>query len=452
MPHDDLPRHDDLPPHDDLPRPDHLSRPPGRRRLTRAVAAAAVTALGLVAVAACGPGEDSDTVTLNFFQFKPEAVAQFDDIIAGFEAENPGIEVVQNHVPNADTALRTLLVKNKIPDVMTLNAGATFGELARAGVFADVADLPVMSTVADAPVKIVTDLGQNGDEISGVPFALAASSIIYNKTIFAEHDVEVPQTWDELLAAADTFQAAGVTPFYGTLKDQWTVLPSFNNLGGALQPDGFFDDLRALGDDAGPDSSPSFSADYREATEKLITLFSYNQPNRDSRDYNAGNKAFADGESAMYLQGTYAIAPVLENNPDLDLGTFPYPVTDDPEDTVLVTGVDVVLAIGRDTPHRAEVEKFVEYMMRPENVDAYGQAQSTFSPLVDAAPSTNPYLAGLNDYVEQGRIIGYLDHQIPAAVPLQPMLQQLIIDGDVDAFLTTLDNEWRKVAARSDQR
>lgn len=452
MPHDHLPRHDDLPPHDDLPRPDHLSRPPGRRRLTRAVAAAAVTALGLVAVAACGPGEDSDTVTLNFFQFKPEAVAQFDEMIAGFEAENPGIEVVQNHVPNADTALRTLLVKNKVPDVMTLNAGATFGELARAGVFADVADLPVMSTVADAPVKIVTDLGQNGDEISGVPFALAASSIIYNTTIFAEHDVEVPQTWDELLAAADTFQAAGVTPFYGTLKDQWTVLPSFNNLGGALQPDGFFDDLRALGDDAGPDSVPSFSADYREATEKLVTLFSYNQPNRDSRDYNAGNKAFADGESAMYLQGTYAIAPVLENNPDLDLGTFPYPATDDPDDTVLVTGVDVVLAIGRDTPHRPEVEKFVEYMMRPENVDTYGQAQSTFSPLEGAAPSTNPYLAGLNDYIEEGRIIGYLDHQIPAAVPLQPMLQQLVIDGDVDSFLTNLDNEWRKVAARSNQR
>lgn len=436
------------------PRPARSGRPlPATRpgRATRTAASLVAVALAVGTLAACGPDDDG-TVTLNFFQFKPEAVAQFDEIIEGFEAENPGIEVVQNHVPNADTALRTLLVKDKIPDVMTLNAGATFGELARAGVFADVTDLPVMSTVADAPVKIVTDLGQHDDEISGVPFALAASSIIYNKTIFAEHDVEVPQTWDELLAAADTFQAAGVTPFYGTLKDQWTVLPSFNNLAGALQPDGFFDDLRALGTDAGPGSEPSFSTDYREATEKLVTLFSYNQPNRDSRDYNAGNKAFADGESAMYLQGTYAIAPILENNPDLDLGTFPYPVTDDPEDTVLVTGVDVVLAIGRDTPHRAEVEKFVDYMMRPENVDAYGAAQSTFSPLVDAAPSTNPYLAGLDDYVEQGRIIGYVDHQIPAAVPLQPMLQQLIIDGDVDAFLSNLDSEWRKVAARSNQR
>ena len=106
-------------------------------RATRTAASLVAVALAVGTLAACGPDDDG-TVTLNFFQFKPEAVAQFDEIIEGFEAENPGIEVVQNHVPNADTALRTLLVKDKIPDVMTLNAGATFGELARAGVFADV--------------------------------------------------------------------------------------------------------------------------------------------------------------------------------------------------------------------------------------------------------------------------------------------------------------------------
>lgn len=435
-------------PLDQVRTPDRSTRPHHRRR---AFAVLCVAALSLGGVAACSP-DDGDTVTLNFFQFKPEAVAQFDDIITGFEAENPGIDVVQNHVPNADTALRTLLVKNKVPDVMTLNANGTFGELSRAGVFEDMSDVPAMDSVAEAPIKIVTDLGQFEDEISGVPFALAASSIIYNKTIFAEQGLEVPTTWDELIVVADTLQAAGIQPFYGTIKDQWTVLPAFNNLGGALQPEGFFDDLRAQGEDVGPDSAVSFSKDYREAAEKLKTLFSYTQPDLASRDYNAGNKAFADGESAMYMQGTYAIAPILQNNPDLDLGTFPYPSSEDAEENLLVTGVDVVLAIGKGTPHQAEAEKFVEYMMRPENIATYGEAQSTFSPLEGAEPSTNPYLAGLNDFVAEGRITGYIDHQIPPAIPLQPLLQQYIIDGDTDRFLTDLDSEWRKVASRSSQR
>lgn len=426
-------------------------RVPGTRLRHKVLAATLTTSLSLVGVTGCAAG-DSDVVTLNFFQFKSEAVGQFDEIIAGFEDANPGIKVIQNHVPSAETALRTLLVKDKVPDVMALNANGTFGELSRAGVFADLTNSPMMATVADAPVQIVNDLGQHDNEISGMPFALAASGIIYNKTIFAEYGVAVPQTWDELIAAADTFQAAGITPIYGTLKDQWTVQPAFNNLGGALAPDGFFADLRAEGANVGPDSEVSFSADYREAAEKLKTLFSYNQPNRDSRDYNAGNKAFADGESAMYLQGTYAIAAILENNPDLDLGTFPYPSSNDPAKNVLVTGVDVVLAVGRDTPHRAEAEKFIAYLMQPEIVDEYGAAQATFAPLRDAAPSTNPYLAGLNEFVEDGQITGYIDHQIPPAVPLAPILQQFILDGDTDSFLATLDNEWRKVAARSSKR
>lgn len=426
--------------------------PQPRRRRRRLQGAALVSLAALMTVAVAGCSTDSDEVTLNFFQFKPEAVADFDRLIAGFEAENPGINVVQNHQPQADTALRTLLVKNKVPDVMTLNANGTFGELTRAGVFADMSATPALATVADAPIKIVTDLGQYGDEISGVPFALAASSIIYNKTIFAEHGVEVPTTWDELIAAADTFQAAGVTAFYGTLKDQWTVLPAFNNLGAALQPENFFDDLRAEGADVGPDSAVSFSKDYADVAEKLVKLFSYNQKDAASRDYNAGNKAFADGESAMYLQGTFAIAPILANNPDLDLGTFPYPASNDESQNVLVTGVDVLLAAGRDTPHRAEVDKFIAYLMQPEHVAAYGEAQSTFSPLLDAEPSTNPYLAGLNDFVAQGRITGYVDHQIPASIPLQPLAQQVVLDGDADKFLTDLDNEWRKVAARSTKR
>ena len=56
-----------------------------------------------------------------------------------------------------------------------------------------------------------------------MPFAANASGVLYNVELFAEHDVEVPQTFDELIAAAETFEAAGVTPFYGMLADAWTA-------------------------------------------------------------------------------------------------------------------------------------------------------------------------------------------------------------------------------------
>ncbi|MFD5588732.1 ABC transporter permease subunit [Streptomyces sp. NPDC127063] len=52
--------------------------------------------LATVLLSACGssPSTGGHTVTLDFFQFKPEAVGTFDRLIAGFEAEHPGIRVV----------------------------------------------------------------------------------------------------------------------------------------------------------------------------------------------------------------------------------------------------------------------------------------------------------------------------------------------------------------------
>lgn len=422
----------------------HSHRP--RWRLPVGVLMAAALA---VTMSGCSAGP-SDVVTLNFFQFKPEAVKNFAEIVTGFEAQNPGIRVIQNSVPDPDTAIRTLLVKNKVPDVLTLNVNGNYGELARACIFANLADQPIADAVNPAVQKIVQDLGScaaDGDgAVNALPFASNASGILYNPEIFKANGVAVPTTWDELIAAADTFKANGVDPFFCTMKDAWTAGPAFVNLGGTLAPTGFFDDLRAEGSKL---DSVSFTKNFKEAMAKEVTLYSYCQSNFASRDYNAGNKAFAEGQSAMYLQGSYAIPAIRANNADAPIGSFPYPVTNNPDDRVVVSGVDVGIMIGRDTPHRAEAQKFVDYMMSPEIVQAYTVAQSTFSPLKDAQPNTDTALAGLEPYFTKGKIIGFIDHQIPASIPLVNLLQSMVITGNSKTFLRSLDSEWSKVAART---
>src|SRR3712207_9278479 len=96
----------------------------------RIVAGLLVAAAAAAATLAACSGGDGGRTTLTFFQFKPEAVEYFQQRAAQFEAENPDIDVVVDNVPDPETALRTRLVKNDVPDVLTLNGNGTFGELA----------------------------------------------------------------------------------------------------------------------------------------------------------------------------------------------------------------------------------------------------------------------------------------------------------------------------------
>ncbi|KQT01383.1 ABC transporter substrate-binding protein [Cellulomonas sp. Leaf395] len=423
-----------------------------RQRLTRrgraAAAAGAIALLAVVGGCADDPSDDGVT-TLNFFQFKGEALEDFDEIIADFEAENPDIRVVQNQVADADTAIRTLLVKDKTPDVITLNASGNFGRLAQAGVFYDFSDEPVLDTINPAVQEILADLGTYGDEVNGLGYVNNANGVIYNQEIFDAQGLEVPETWDELVAVCDALEAAGITPFYGTLADSWTGLPSFNALGAYPAMDDFFDKMREQGEDTGPDSEVSFQKDFVEAMDQQYELFGYMQDGYRGATYDDGNAAFANGEVAMLLQGIWALSPIKGINPDIQAGIFPYPAADDPADRVLVSGVDVVVTMGKDSPRQEEALRFIDYLFEKDVIEEFAASQNMVPSVKGAELSDEPAIQSVAPYFDEGRIAGFIDHQIPPSIPLAAIDQQFLFSGDAEAALATLDSEWSKVAART---
>ncbi|WP_235560032.1 ABC transporter substrate-binding protein [Microbacterium sp. Leaf159] len=407
-------------------------------------------ALGTVAaLGGCAASPDDGITTLSFFQFKGEALEDFNEIIADFEAENPDIRVVQNQVADSETLIRTLLVKDKAPDVITLNANGGFGDLAQAGVFYDFSDEPVLETINPAVQEILAELGTKQGEVNGLGYVNNANGVIYNQDIFEEQGLEVPETWDEFIAVCDALEAAGITPFYGTLADSWTGMPSWNALGAYASQDGFFDDMRAEGEDVGADSAVSFENDFPEVMEQQAQLFSYMQEGYRGRTYDDGNAAFARGESAMLLQGIWALNPVKAINPDINAAIFPYPASDDPDDRLLVSGVDVVVTMAKDTPHREEALRFIEYLFDVGVIEEFAASQNMIPSVEGAELSDDPALQSVKPFFDEGRITGFIDHQVPPSIPLVAIVQQFLFDGDADAALSTLDSEWRKVAART---
>ena len=52
-------------------------------------------------------------------------------------------------------------------------------------------------------------------------------------------------------------------------------------------------------------------------------------------DYNTACAMIANGEAAMMVQGLWALEPIKEINPSINLGMMALPVSDDPSETKL---------------------------------------------------------------------------------------------------------------------
>jgi len=417
------------------------SSPPRRRpvlRPLRATTIAGVLVLVASLLSGCSGGDGRTVIT--FFQFKPEAQQYFQDLASQFEKANPGIRVVVDNPADPETALRTRLVKNDVPDVMTLNANGTFGEFASAKIFRDFRSDPVLDHVNPAYLKVIGALGSGGKgEVNGVPFAANASGLLYNEDLFAKYHVAVPRTFDQLIAAARKFKAAGVTPFYGMLADAWTAQSPLAPLSSQLQPSDFFPERFA--------DRTTFAQGWRSTASELAQLYKYTQPDPLSKGYEDGTAAFAKGQSAMLLLGSYAVPQIRASKPKFTVGSMALPATNDPAKTTLVSGVDVVITAARHGAHQKEVSKFIDFLMQPKVMTAYCKAQVAI-PTLQGLRNDDPALKGVQSYINAGKIVGFTDHQFIAAIPLAPLLQTFLLSGNESRFLSDLDSDWDKVAQR----
>ncbi|OOC58952.1 ABC transporter substrate-binding protein [Paenibacillus ihbetae] len=400
--------------------------------------AASVSILLICMLTACGGNDTSGRVQIEFFQNKPEAKGSFDALIQKFNDSQSDITVVQVNPPDAETVLKTRVVKDDIPDIVGMGATDTYSLLAQSGIFMDMTGSPLLSRIDETYVQMLKDVS-GMEEVIGIPYSTNANGVMYNKEIFSKLGLSVPRTWDELLATAKKAKDGGTIPFYFTYKDDWqTVLP-FNALASNLEGIEFYLDRR--------EGKVTFADRYREIAEKQLELMEYGHGDNFGKNYADGNRAFARGESAMYIQGTWAISEIRKANPEAPIGFFPLPTGDDPESNKLISGVDTLLAVAEDSKHKEEALRFIEFLLEPENSKQYISEQTLFS-TVQGVTQDDPAVAELLPYLKRGQVVDFADHYIPAAVQLNSIIQSFLQNRDIDAYLKKLDTEWDKVADR----
>ncbi|WP_282034982.1 ABC transporter substrate-binding protein [Metabacillus indicus] len=402
---------------------------------------AAGIALSASILAGCSSGESEDgKTTLTLFSNKSENINTYKGLIEEFESENPDINVKFDSPPEAETVLRTKLIKNDIPDVMLIAGNATYGELGRAGVLEDFSDSDLIDSVQPSYLEMIDRLvGPEKDGVYGLPYATNANTVIYNKQKFEQLGLQVPKTWDEFISVLEKSKDAGEIPIYFTLKDAWTGMISLNSLGGVLAGEEFAQQKSS--------GKTSFVESYDEVADKLLTLTKYGHDDNFGTAYGDGNNAFANGEGVMYIQGNWAIPEILKANPDMELGVFPMPVTNDPEKNKLISGVDVLLSVSKDSEHKKEAERFLQFMLEKETAKRYINEQKAFS-AIEGVYQEDPVFEGIKENFEQDKITSFQDHYYPAGMGAENILQEFLISKKKDAFLKKMDREWEKVEDR----
>lgn len=414
--------------------------------MRRTVAALAVTAMGAAMLAGCS-ADGRETIRFTFS--KREALAFMNQVVSDYNASQDKVRVEMD--ASGVDVVSASFVRGNPPDIMLANYNYEVARFVQRCALTDLSGTTAAGTVREDLQPLMNQYGSCAGRTSALPYSVMASSVIYNKQIFDQLGLSVPTTWDELLQTAETLKANGITPFYGTFKDDWTIGQGWYDyaVGGSLNVVDFFDGLAAEGDAVGPDSGVSFQKDFAEPMQRMTELSStYTNPDAASRGYGDGNLAFAQGQAAMYLQGPWALGEIAKTSPDLPVGTFPLPMTDDPNDLAVRVNMDLAAMIPEGSRHQDAARDFLEYLYQPRIIEAYNESQLGFAPTKDAPAPSDPRVAGMIPYYDEGRIYQGASVLVPKTIPVFSYAQAMILGASTEGTLNTLDQDWSRLAFR----
>ncbi len=383
-----------------------------------------------------GCGAESDKIEIEIVQYKPEAANYFKTVEEEFNAANDRIHLTISSPNDAMTILKTRFIREDYPDIIGIGGDINYSYFVDAQILADVGDYQGLQDINQGYLDIAESLElvpTEGTYI--VPYVANAAGILYNRDMFAAHGWEIPETWSELMQLCEDIQKEGILPFYFGFKDTWTCLAPWNAMAVELSPS---DTAKQVNK-----GQTTFTQEYRDVSEKYLSLLPYGPADPFAYGYNDACTAFARGESAMYPIGSYAAPQILSVNPDLNIDSFVMPASDNKEDRTLNSGIDLGFCVMADCENKEAAYEVLDFLLEYENVQKYIDAQNAV-PCKKGEFKLASMLDGMLSFIEEGNMTDYQDHYYPSEMSVDALLQTFLLQKDVDAFLTNFDTNWQR--------
>ncbi len=410
-----------------------LNTPITRRSLLGLGAAGAA---GLM-FSGCATERADGKIEVEIVSYKQEAVSIFEQLMDEFNAAHDDIYLNITSPADAVTIMKTRFVREDYPDVIGIGGDADYASFVDSSILADVSDCDTISKVSPAYqdiLKSVTYVPMDG--IYGVPYVANAAGMLYNKDMFAEKGWTIPETWDEMIALFDEIKTEGeVLPIYLGYLDTWTILSPWNSITINMVPSDLARQVNA--------GEATFSDHYREPAERMLQLLEYAEDGPFAYSYNDACTAFARGQSAMFPCGSFAVPQILSVNPEMNIGMFAMPSAENPDDRIVVSGVDLQWCVAETCEHKDAVYEVIAFLNEEANVQTYIDDQRAI-PCTEGNYTLDPLYDDIQSFLDEGKVLDYLDHSYQSSMACDAQIQTMLLSGDVDAFLEKWDTDWQR--------
>lgn len=282
-----------------------------------------LTIVMVIGVAAPVLAQGPSYVTYNSYNGDPEPRRVDEMVVAMWNEQHPEMPVEHSIIAHEDfkQAIRAYLTADPAPDVLTWFAGNRARFFIDRGLIADISDMWEENGFDEVYAPGFQALARVGESYYFLPTSYYWWAVYYRPSLFEQAGIaEVPETWDEFLAACDALNAAGITPITIGARFKWPAAAWFDYLNMRINGPEFHINLMLL--------QESYTDErVRAVFDYWNQLFEHNCFIEDAAayDWQEAIDPMVQGDAAMYLMGQFIVDSYPDEMED-DLDFFRFPI------------------------------------------------------------------------------------------------------------------------------
>ena len=324
--------------------------------LASAVAASVFSGLTLVSA-------DEEPVTISIYQDKYEFDEALKAATEAYTALHPNVTFTVESSSSGDfyTQLKTMFASGQGPDIFSTKGSDDMAIMAE--YMEDLSGEAWVEFLSD----VAKEAGTIDGKVLGLPISLESYGYVYNKDLFAQAGIEaVPMTITELADACAKLEEAGIQPMSSNYAD-WYQSGMFKFSAVISRQEDPMAFIQALND-----GSESLVGNEEVANlAAWIDIDAGNTASPLNTDFNTEVSEFGTGKCAIMLGGSWSQSSLDDIDPNLNLGLFGLPFSDDAAETKIYTSCSPFWSVNNASPAKDAAKDFLNWLAMDEEGQKY---------------------------------------------------------------------------------